>query len=52
MTKRKKATRAYKIGFTDGCNGEYNNKYYPGSVQHDDYERGFKKATEVVHETA
>lgn len=44
MAKRKKATRAYKIGFTDGCNGEYNNnnnKYYPGSVQHDDYERGY-----------
>lgn len=43
MTKRKKVTRAYKIGFTDGRNGEHKNKYYPGSVQHDDYERGYKE---------
>lgn len=48
MTKRKKATRAYKIGFTDGCNGEYNNKYYPGSVQHEDYERGYKEHAPVL----
>lgn len=41
MTKRKKVTRAYKVGFTDGRNDVYQNTYPEGSVWYADYERGF-----------
>jgi len=37
----KKQTRAYKVGFTDGQNGEYNNTYAEGSTRYIDYEKGF-----------
>lgn len=41
MTKRKKATRAYKVGHTDGRNGEHKNPYLEGSQWAFDYERGY-----------
>lgn len=37
----KKATRAYKVGFTDGVNGRYNNPFAEGSTRFIDYEKGF-----------
>lgn len=37
----KKATRAYKIGFTDGVKGNHHNTYTQGSTRHADYERGY-----------
>lgn len=40
---KKKATRAYKIGHTDGAVRIKNkNPYIEGSSRHDDYERGYK----------
>lgn len=41
MTKRKKVTRAYKVGHTDGRNGEHKNPYPEGSQWAFDYERGY-----------
>jgi hypothetical protein len=41
MTKRKKITRAYKVGQTDGRNGEHKNPYPEGSQWAFDYERGY-----------
>lgn len=38
----KKATRAYKVGFTDGVNGKHHNTYVKGSTRHADYERGYR----------
>lgn len=35
----KKATRAYKVGFTDGQKGKYT--YTEGSTRYIDYEKGF-----------
>lgn len=46
--KRKKSTRAYKQGYTAGCDGQHSNKYYPDSVQHADYERGFTDGTKFI----
>ncbi len=37
----KKATRAYKVGFTDGQKGKHNNTYTEGSTRYIDYEKGF-----------
>ena len=40
--KQKKATRAYKIGYTDGrIRVERNNSFASGSTRHADYERGY-----------
>ena len=41
MVKRKKVTRAYKIGHTDGIKGKNHNNYAQGSVQHIDYAMGY-----------
>ena len=53
MAKRKKITRAYKVGFTDGRKDVYQNSYPEGSQWYADYERGFTdgnklKQNEVV----
>lgn len=48
MTKRKKVTRAYKVGHTDGRNGEHKNPYPTGSQWAFDYERGFFTGTESI----
>ena len=45
MTKRKKVTRAYKVGHTDGRNGEHKNPYPEGSQWAFDYERGYDEGT-------
>lgn len=45
MTKRKKVTRAYKVGHTDGRNGEHKNPYPEGSQWAFDYERGYDEGS-------
>lgn len=41
---KKKATRAYKVGYTDGAiRIENKNPYTSGSTRHADYERGYKE---------
>lgn len=37
----KRATRAYKVGFTDGQKGKHHNTYTEGSTRYIDYEKGF-----------
>ncbi len=48
MTKRKKVTRAYKVGHTDGRNGEHKNPYPEGSQWAFDYERGYDEGTPAL----
>ena len=40
---KKKATRAYKIGYTDGLvSGKNNNTFTSGSTRYNDYEEGYR----------
>lgn len=48
MTKRKKVTRAYKVGHTDGRNGEHKNHYAERSTWWTDYERGFDAGSKTT----
>lgn len=45
--KSKKKTRAYKVGFTDGGKGKYNNEYPKNSKWYNDYLRGYKGALDI-----
>ena len=47
--KRKKATRAYKMGYTDGCvRVKSNHTFTDGSTRAADYERGYTDGLKEV----
>lgn len=48
MTKRKKITRAYKVGRSDAIKGTYRSVYPHGTTWASDYNKGFNNTIKTL----